>query len=123
MIELVLPAARQAPGWEQFADMAEERLRRILAELSAGKQVWSAARLCAVCPQITGVSPVDTCEVTTAAGDWERRQEPRGMPGQLVLSESGLSASNDPTEKKVKLSGAPPESRRGRSASLRIRPA
>ena len=56
MIELVLPAARQAPGWEQFADMAEERLRRILAELSAGKQVWSAARLCAVCPQITGVS-------------------------------------------------------------------
>src|SRR5436305_7908051 len=56
MIELVLPAARQAPGWEQFADMAEERLRRILAELAAGKQVWSAARLCAVCPQITGVS-------------------------------------------------------------------
>jgi GAF domain-containing protein len=56
MIELVLPAARQALGWEQFADMAKERLRRILAELSAGKQVWSAARLCAVCPQITGVS-------------------------------------------------------------------
>jgi GAF domain-containing protein len=56
MIELVLPAARQALGWEQFADMAEERLRRILAELSAGEQAWTAARLCAVCPQITGVN-------------------------------------------------------------------
>src|SRR5436190_4269471 len=56
MIKLVLPAARRALTGERSADMAEERLRRILAELSAGEQAWTAARLCAVCPQITGVS-------------------------------------------------------------------
>src|SRR2546430_11370401 len=36
--------------------MAEDRLRRVLAELSAGERAWSAARLCAVAPQITGAS-------------------------------------------------------------------
>ena len=56
MIKLVLPAARRALTGERSADMAEERLRRILAELSAGEQAWTAARLCAVCPRITGVN-------------------------------------------------------------------
>jgi hypothetical protein len=32
------------------------RLQRILAELSAGGQGWSSARLCGVCPGITGVT-------------------------------------------------------------------
>ena len=37
--------------------MAGDRLRRILAELSAGgTDAWSSARLCAVCPQIVGVA-------------------------------------------------------------------
>ena len=45
-----------APGWDRSGGMAEDRLHRKLAELSAGEQVWSAARLCAVCPQITGMS-------------------------------------------------------------------
>ena len=39
------------------AEMAGDRLRRILAELSAGGGgVWSSARLCAVCPRIVGVA-------------------------------------------------------------------
>ena len=37
--------------------MADDRLHRILAELSAGGgDAWSSARLCAVCPGIAGVS-------------------------------------------------------------------
>ena len=36
--------------------MAGDRLRRILAELSAGGDGWSSARLCEACPQIVGVS-------------------------------------------------------------------
>ena len=37
--------------------MAGDRLHRILAELSAGgADVWSSARLCAVCPGIAGVT-------------------------------------------------------------------
>jgi hypothetical protein len=36
--------------------MAGDRLHRILAELSAGGDGWSSARLCAVCPRIAGVS-------------------------------------------------------------------
>jgi GAF domain-containing protein len=56
MIALVLPAARRALAGERFADMAGERLRRILAELSAGEEAWTAARLCAVSPRITGMN-------------------------------------------------------------------
>src|SRR5437773_809197 len=56
MMELVLPTARRVPAWDRAADMAEDRLRRRLAELSAWEGAWSAAWLCAVCPQITGVS-------------------------------------------------------------------
>ena len=36
--------------------MAGERLHRILAELSAGADAWSSARLCGICPQIAGVT-------------------------------------------------------------------
>ena len=56
MMELVLPTARRVAAWDRAADMVEDRLRRRLAELSAWEGVWSAAWLCSVCPQITGVS-------------------------------------------------------------------
>jgi hypothetical protein len=36
--------------------MAGDRLHRILAELSGGGDAWSSARLCGVCPGITGVT-------------------------------------------------------------------
>src|SRR6266478_4555139 len=36
--------------------MAGERLHRILAELVADRDAWSAARLCEVCPRITGMT-------------------------------------------------------------------
>ena len=36
--------------------MAADRLRRILAELSAEGSGWPASRLCAVCPRITGMN-------------------------------------------------------------------
>ena len=55
-MELVLPTARRVLAWDWAADMAEDGLRRRLAELSAWEGAWSAAWLCAVCPQITGVS-------------------------------------------------------------------
>ncbi len=38
------------------AEMAGDRLGRILAALSAGEDGWSSARLCAVCPGIVGVT-------------------------------------------------------------------
>src|SRR5437763_15549086 len=44
-----------APGWDR-SGMAEDRLRRRLAELSAWEGAWTAAWLCAVAPQITGAS-------------------------------------------------------------------
>src|SRR5438034_4969766 len=36
--------------------MAGDRLRRVLAVLSAGGDGWSSARLCGACPEIVGVS-------------------------------------------------------------------
>jgi hypothetical protein len=36
--------------------MAGDRLHRILAELAAEGNAWSAARLCVVCPRITGMT-------------------------------------------------------------------
>ena len=36
--------------------MAGDRLRRILAALSAGEDAWSSARLCGACPPIVGVN-------------------------------------------------------------------
>src|ERR1044072_6506176 len=56
MIELVLSMACRAPGWDRSGGMAEDRLRRVLAELSAGERARSAARLCAAAPQITVAS-------------------------------------------------------------------
>src|SRR5437762_14209594 len=55
-MELVLPTARRVLAWDRAADMAGDGLRRRLAELSAWEGAWSAAWLCAVCPQVTGVS-------------------------------------------------------------------
>jgi GAF domain-containing protein len=55
-MELVLPTAHSSLAWERAADMAGDRLDRRLAELSAWEGAWSAAWLCAVCPQVTGVS-------------------------------------------------------------------
>src|SRR5260370_42203619 len=36
--------------------MPGDRVRRVLAALSAGGDGWSSARLCGACPQIVGVS-------------------------------------------------------------------
>jgi hypothetical protein len=50
--------------------MAGDRFHRILAELSAGgEDVWSSARLCAVCPRIAGV---DGAGVMLMSGDIPR---------------------------------------------------
>ena len=55
-MELVLSTAHWSAAWDRAADMAGDGLHRRLAELSAWEGVWSAAWLCAVCPQLTGVS-------------------------------------------------------------------
>src|SRR5580698_9470396 len=36
--------------------MAGERLHRVLAALSSGDDVWSASRLCGVCPGLLGMT-------------------------------------------------------------------
>jgi hypothetical protein len=51
-----LRAAGRTPAAGRAADDAGGRLQRILAELSAGGQRWSSARLCGVCPGIAGVT-------------------------------------------------------------------
>jgi GAF domain len=56
MIAPVLSVVRRLPVWDRAADMAGDRLHRILAELSAGGDGWSSARLCGGCVKITGVS-------------------------------------------------------------------
>jgi hypothetical protein len=56
MSALMLLAAARVLAWDRVADMAGDRLHRILAELSAGKvDVWSSARLCQGCVTIVGV--------------------------------------------------------------------
>jgi hypothetical protein len=50
--------------------MPADRLRRIMAALSAGDDGWSSARLCGACPEIVGVSGAG---VMLMSGD-----EPRG---------------------------------------------
>jgi hypothetical protein len=55
------------------------RLQRILAELSAGGQGWSSARLCGVCPGIAGV---------TGAGVMLMSGE---IPGGSLCSSDGVS--------------------------------
>ena len=49
--------------------MAADRLGRILAALSADGDGWSSARLCAICPQITGM---DGAGVMLMSGDIPR---------------------------------------------------
>jgi GAF domain-containing protein len=49
--------------------MAGDRLRRVLAALSAGGNGWSSARLCQACPQIVGVSGA---AVMLMSGDMSR---------------------------------------------------
>ena len=49
------PAFR-GPGRGPWCRVAGDRLRRVLAVLSAGGDGWSATRLCQACTQIVGVS-------------------------------------------------------------------
>ncbi len=49
-------AVGQVPAGVVSLKMPGGRLDRILAELSAGGEAWSAARLCGVCPGIAGVT-------------------------------------------------------------------
>src|SRR5438552_9370033 len=61
---------RRACAWDRAADMAGDRLHRILAELSAGgTDVWSSARLCRGCVKIVGV---DGAGVMLMSGDIPR---------------------------------------------------
>src|SRR5213079_523604 len=61
---------RRACAWDRAADMAGDRLHRILAELSAGgADVWSSARLCRGCVKIVGV---DGAGVMLMSGDIPR---------------------------------------------------
>jgi GAF domain-containing protein len=49
-------AAYRGLGRGSWCRVAGDRLRRVLAVLSAGGDGWSSARLCQACPQIVGVS-------------------------------------------------------------------
>ena len=69
MISAVLLVARRAPARDGAADMAQDRLGRILAELSAGEGARSVARLCAVSPRILGV---DGAGIMLMSGDIPR---------------------------------------------------
>src|SRR2546429_3477850 len=61
---------RRACAWDRAADMAGDRLHRILAELSAGgTDVWSSARLCRGCVKTVGV---DGAGVMLMSGDIPR---------------------------------------------------
>jgi hypothetical protein len=65
-----LCAVRRACAWDRVADMAGGRLRRVLAELSAGgADVWSSARLCRGCVKIVGV---DGAGIMLMSGDIPR---------------------------------------------------
>ena len=56
MIALIVRAEGRIRARGCVAEMAGDRLGRILAALSAGGDGWSSARLCAVCPGIVGVN-------------------------------------------------------------------
>jgi GAF domain-containing protein len=56
MIALIVRAEGRICARDCAAEMAGDRLGRILAALSAGGDAWSSARLCAVCPGIVGVN-------------------------------------------------------------------
>jgi GAF domain-containing protein len=51
-----LCAGRRGLARDGVAEMPGDRLHRILAELSGGGDAWSSARLCGVCPGVTGVT-------------------------------------------------------------------
>jgi hypothetical protein len=70
LISPALCAVRRACAWDRAADMAGDRLHRILAELSAGgADAWSSARLCRGCVKIIGV---DGAGVMLMSGDIPR---------------------------------------------------
>ena len=56
MIALIVRAEGRVCARGCVAEMAGDRLHRILAALSGGGDAWSSARLCAVCPGIVGVN-------------------------------------------------------------------
>ena len=56
MIALIVRAGGRIRARDCVAEMAGDRLGRILAALSAGGDGWSSARLCAVCPGVVGVT-------------------------------------------------------------------
>ena len=56
MIALIVRAGGRICVRDCVAEMAGDRLSRIVAALSAGGDGWSSARLCAVCPGVVGVT-------------------------------------------------------------------
>ena len=56
MIALIVRAGGRICARDCVAEMAGDRLSRIVAALSAGGDGWSSARLCAVCPGVVGVT-------------------------------------------------------------------
>jgi len=54
MIALIERAEGRVCARGCVAEMAGDRLHRILAALSGGGDAWSSARLCTVCPGIVG---------------------------------------------------------------------
>src|ERR1019366_3621398 len=69
MIALIERAEGRICARGCVAEMAGDRLHRILAALSGGGDAWSSARLCAVCPGIVGV---DGAGVMLMSGDIPR---------------------------------------------------
>jgi GAF domain len=56
MTALIVRAGGCICARDCVAEMAGDRLSRIVAALSAGGDEWSSARLCAVCPGVVGVT-------------------------------------------------------------------
>ena len=56
MFALIVRAGGRICARDCVAEMAGDRLTRIVAALSAGGDGWSSARLCAVCPEVVGVT-------------------------------------------------------------------
>jgi hypothetical protein len=69
MIAVMPRAASRAPGGERIADVPSGRLQRVLAEVAASGDAWSAARLCVACP---GIVQVDGAGVMLMSGDIPR---------------------------------------------------
>src|ERR1700726_3410366 len=69
MIAVMPRAASRAPGGERIADVPSGRPQRVLAEVAASGDAWSAARLCVACP---GIVQVDGAGVMLMSGDIPR---------------------------------------------------